>query len=180
MLSLVAASAASIFPNEALARECIVGTAAGDAPTNADGGIWDRVGEFKWCRVDPISYHPHDDLANMVVKAWEKPNGFGKRMRTWIDTDENYPDDPSNGQLNRSMKRLNAFGIHVNKAVIVTEDQYYKKIWIRDMTDPDEVEKWRQTSVFVVPDRPDDIMDTAGNDTGKTARALMAAVPFGM
>ena len=88
------------------------------------------------------------------------------------DTDANDSGNPDKKPKHaRTQRRLGRVGgVYLDRPVVITEKQYKAGYIMRN----------NKEVVFVIPNKPDQVIDDAGSDTGATARALMAAVPFGM
>lgn len=118
-----------------------------------------------------VTYHPNEGLVSVIVRAWKNEKFHAKLLS--YDSDADAGDGTSAKKPNhaRTQRRLGKVGnVHLDRPVVITE-KAYKDGYI--MRNNNEV-------VFVIPDKPDQVIDDAGSETGATARALMAAVPFGM
>lgn len=92
-------------------------------------------------------------------------------MNTWHNSGMAYPTEPNEKMFLRTAKILGRFGLDVTHAVAIKEENYYSAPYVRTAN---------KEIVFVIPKRPAEIMQGTGSDVGATARAVMAAVPFGM
>ena len=169
--ALLAAGAAAI----AGAASAVVapGTAkAHHASPNTGPGVYEATtpgGPAHGPKIPIVSYHPNDGLVDVIIRAWQN-NNFKKKLLSF-DSDSDASDVTKDPQYPRTKRRLELVGqVFVDQPVVITEDQYKAGYVKRDNAE----------IVFVLPNTPKDLVEGPETALGNSARALMAAVPFGM
>jgi hypothetical protein len=120
-------------------------------------------------KIPTVSYHPNDGLVSVIIRAWQN-NNFKKKLLSFDETDDvsNLSTPP---KYQRTKRRLELVGqVFIDQPVVITEDQYKAGYVKRDNAEV----------VFVLPNTPNDLVEGPETALGNSARALMAAVPFGM
>lgn len=130
----------------------------GHRPQRGERGIWKHKSNPNDpdLKVADFSYQ-NPALAQMIIDAWNDPNGLGGRL-----IDHAHPDNAKQELANR--------GIYLNHPVVLTEDEYNNG-W--QMEHDDEV-------AFVLPDASRKTAAPAGQTLLETAKLLMACVPNGI
>jgi len=120
-------------------------------------------------KIPTVSYHPNDGLVSVIIRAWQN-NNFKNKLLSF-DNDSEASDVTKDPQYPRTKRRLELVGqVFIDKPVVITEKQYSNGYVKRDNAEV----------VFVLPNTPKDLVEGPETALGNSARALMAAVPFGM
>jgi hypothetical protein len=113
--------------------------------------------------VPDFSYHPNDSLAQMIVDMW-----VDKDYRDHLlQRDED--DNPTPAAARLARVSLAERGIYLDRAVVISEDEYNGGY---QMQDANEV-------VLVLPN-PQRVTPRPGQSLLETARLLMASTPNGI
>ena len=119
--------------------------------------------------VDPLWYHPNDNLASAIARAWAD-DSFRKRLLTFDETKDaaNWQGLDYGKTLLRTSQALAEEDVFVATPVVLTHVQYIKHY--KKQSD-DEV-------VFVLPKRPDTLANH--HYALEAARMNMRFIVFGM
>jgi hypothetical protein len=117
-------------------------------------------GQEKHLVLPAFSYQPTDDLAQLVIDAWANPGVLLQRdPKTLL---------PTKAAVAEATKRVNAAGIDLKRAVVITEEEH----------DNDYVMQSDDEIVFVLPNK--DRVKAAPPHLMETAKLLMACTPNGI
>jgi len=120
-------------------------------------------------KIPMVSYHPNDGLVSVIIRAWQN-NNFKNNLLSF-NNNADASNTTVNPQYPRTKRRLASVGqVLIDKPVVITEEQYRNGYVKRDNAE----------IVFVLPNTPEDLVEGSETALGNSARALMAAVPFGM
>jgi hypothetical protein len=167
--ALLAAGAAAVAG--AAAAVVAPGTAkAHHAPPSIGPGVYEATTPpAHGPKIPTVSYHPNDGLVSVIIRAWQNKNFKDKLLS--FDPGEDVSDLSTLPRYQRTKRRLELVGeVFIDQPVVITEAQYKAGYVKRDNAE----------IVFVLPDTPKDLVEGPETALGNSARALMAAVPFGM
>jgi hypothetical protein len=117
-------------------------------------------GEEKHLVLPAFSYQPTDELAQLVIDAWANPGVLLQR-----DAKTNLP---TKAAVAEATKRVNAAGIDLKRAVVITEEEH----------DSDYIMQSDDEIVFVLPNK--NRVKAAPPHLMETAKLLMACTPNGI
>lgn len=117
-------------------------------------------GETTHLVLPAFSYPPTDALAQVIIDAWTNPGHLLDRdVHTGL---------PTNGAVQEATRRINAAGIDLSRAVVITEEEH----------DNDYIMQSDNEIVFVLPNQ--DRVTNAPAHLLDTAKFLMACTPNGI